>query len=363
MPSQVELNDVRKGFGDRQIIKGIDLAIQPSEFIVLVGPSGCGKSTLLRMIAGLESVDAGEIRFDGVVVNDRTPAERNVGMVFQSYALYPHMTVAENVGFALKLARIDPHERQRRVDAVLESLQLSALRDARPSQLSGGQRQRVAIGRSIVRNPAVFLFDEPLSNLDTALRVQMRLEISRLHNRLRNTVVYVTHDQVEAMTLADRIVVLEAGTVQQIGAPLELYERPANRFVAGFLGSPQMGFLPAQALGLNGNALAVRIAASGQVLAFPHHGAHAGAVTIGIRPEDCTLCAPEDGHFAGAVLQVERLGSDTFAFVESTGTEPVAVRVGAGHTVAAGHAVGITFDPARAHLFASDGVTLPRLAA
>lgn len=361
MPSQVELCDVRKGFGEKQIIKGVSLVIQPSEFIVLVGPSGCGKSTLLRMIAGLEAVDSGEIRFDGTQVNDRNPSERNVGMVFQSYALYPHMTVEENVGFALKLARVDAAERRQRVDEVLEALQLSALRSSRPSQLSGGQRQRVAIGRSIVRKPAVFLFDEPLSNLDTALRVQMRLEISRLHRRLRNTVVYVTHDQVEAMTLADRIVVLEAGTVQQIGAPLELYERPVNKFVAGFLGTPQMGFLPAEALGLEGNALAVRIRASGAVLPFPRHGTHQGNVTIGVRPEDCTLCAPGEGHLTGEILQVERLGSDTFAFVEGGGEEPVAVRVSPGRDLPTSSHVGVTFDPARCHLFDEGGTTLSPL--
>ncbi|SES19057.1 ABC transporter ATP-binding protein [Sphingobium sp. YR768] len=359
MPSQVELCDVQKGFGERQIIKGVNLLIQPSEFIVLVGPSGCGKSTLLRMIAGLESVDTGEIRFDGAPVNDRRPAERNVGMVFQSYALYPHMTVEENVAFALKIARVDAAERRQRVDEVLDVLQLSALRNSRPSQLSGGQRQRVAIGRSIVRKPAVFLFDEPLSNLDTALRVQMRLEISRLHHRLRNTVVYVTHDQVEAMTLADRIVVLEAGTVQQIGPPLELYERPANKFVAGFLGTPQMGFLAAEAVGHGADGLSVRICASGVTLPFRGQGSRQGNVTIGIRPEDCTLCAPEQGHLAGEVLQVERLGSDTFAFVEGGGEAPVAVRVGADRDVPAGSRVGVTFDPARCHLFDDSGVTLP----
>lgn len=359
MPSQVELCDVRKGFGEKQIIKGVSLTIHPSEFIVLVGPSGCGKSTLLRMIAGLEAVDSGEIRFDGALVNDRNPAERNVGMVFQSYALYPHMTVAENVGFALKLARVDAKERGRRVDEVLEALQLSSLRDSRPSQLSGGQRQRVAIGRSIVRKPAVFLFDEPLSNLDTALRVQMRLEISRLHHRLQNTVVYVTHDQVEAMTLADRIVVLEGGTVQQIGAPLELYERPVNKFVAGFLGTPQMGFVPAEAIGLEGDALVVRILASGVNLRIPRQGSRQGKVTIGVRPEDCTLCPPEEGHMAGEILQVERLGSDTFAFVECGSEEPVAVRVNPGRDVPTGSNVGVTFDSARCHLFDESGITLP----
>ena len=362
MPSLVELRDVRKGFGDRHIIKGVSLAIAPSEFIVLVGPSGCGKSTLLRMIAGLEAVDSGEIRFDGDLVNDLAPAERNVGMVFQSYALYPHMTVEENVGFALKLARVDAAERRQRVDEVLEVLQLSELRNSRPSQLSGGQRQRVAIGRSIVRKPAVFLFDEPLSNLDTALRVQMRLEISRLHHRLQNTVVYVTHDQVEAMTLADRIVVLEAGTVQQIGAPLELYERPANKFVAGFLGTPRMGFLPADALGRDGDRLSVRVLASGKLLAIPGHEAIRGKVTIGVRPEDCTLCASDQGHIAGEVLQVERLGSDTFAFVEGGGEEPVAVRVEPGRELLGGGQVGVTFDPARCHLFDENDVTLPKSA-
>ncbi|MGF7150254.1 multiple sugar transport system ATP-binding protein [Sphingomonas zeicaulis] len=280
-------------------------------------------------------------------------------MVFQSYALYPHMTVEENVGFALKLARVDAAERQRRVDEVLEVLQLSALRKSRPSELSGGQRQRVAIGRSIVRKPAVFLFDEPLSNLDTSLRVQMRLEISRLHHRLQNTVVYVTHDQVEAMTLADRIVVMEAGQVQQVGPPLELYERPANKFVAGFLGTPRMGFLACEILGGRDGGLAVRTTDAGAILILPARDAEPGPATIGIRPEDCTLCAPDQGHFAGEVLQVERLGSDTFAFVEGRAEEPVAVRIDPGRALPSTGQVGVTFDPARCHLFDEHDVAIP----
>ena len=362
MAASVDLTDIHKSFGDHHVIKGVDLAIAPSEFVVFVGPSGCGKSTMLRMIAGLESIDEGEIAFDGQRVNELSPAQRKVGMVFQSYALYPHMSVAENVGFALKLQKLDKTERTRRVDEALEVLQLTALRDKRPAQLSGGQRQRVAIGRSIVRDPAVFLFDEPLSNLDTALRVQMRLEISRLHQRLKNTVIYVTHDQVEAMTLADRIVVFEGGRVQQVGAPLDLYNRPANRFVASFLGSPKMGFLDAT-VARSDDGMARLDMGQGRAIAAPGHfaelqpGTH---LTLGIRPEDVLLTAPEEGTIAGPVLQVERLGAETFAFIDAGAEEPVAVRVAAPAAVRAGEMVGAHIEPAKLHLFDPHGNAQPR---
>lgn len=360
--ASVTLDKVNKVFGSTHIIKDVDLEIGAGEFVVFVGPSGCGKSTLLRLIAGLESISDGELSIGETVVNELPPRDRGVGMVFQSYALYPHMTVEENVGFSLKLAKVDRVERKSRVDQALEILQLTDVRDARPNQLSGGQRQRVAIGRSIVRKPAVFLFDEPLSNLDTALRVQMRLEISRLHRRLQNTVVYVTHDQIEAMTLADRVIVLEAGTVQQIGAPLELYEQPANKFVAGFLGTPQMGFLSAEAIASEDDCLVVRVMTSGDILRFPGHSARIGPLTIGIRPEDCRLSDPEVGVVAGEVLQVERLGSDTFAFVDSGGDEPLAVRVEPGTAVSNAGPVGVTFDPQRCHLFDEHDAAITRSA-
>src|SRR3954452_4537961 len=243
--ADVKLRGIIKSFGELTIIKGIDLDIRDNEFVVFVGPSGCGKSTLLRLIAGLEEITDGELWIDGMEVSDLPPAQRGIAMVFQSYALYPHMTVYENMGFGLKIAKYKKDEIARRVENAARILQIEHLLDRKPKELSGGQRQRVAIGRAIVREPKVFLFDEPLSNLDAALRGQTRVEIARLHRELGATTIYVTHDQVEAMTLADRVVVLRDGAIEQVGAPLELYHRPSNRFVAGFIGSPKMNFLPA----------------------------------------------------------------------------------------------------------------------
>ena len=240
------LRDLRKSYGSAEVIKGIDLAIADREFVVFVGPSGCGKSTLLRMIAGLEEITSGELQIDGKRVNQIGPADRGLAMVFQTYALYPHMTVRQNMGFALRLARVPRAERDRKVEEAARILQLEPYLERRPRDLSGGQRQRVAIGRAIVRQPKVFLFDEPLSNLDAALRGQMRIELSRLHEELNATMIYVTHDQIEAMTMADKIVVLQAGRVEQVGSPLDLYHHPANLFVAGFIGSPRMNMLPAK---------------------------------------------------------------------------------------------------------------------
>src|ERR687892_1864015 len=281
----ITMREIRKSFGTAEVIKGVDLAIQDKEFVVFVGPSGCGKSTLLRLVAGLEDISSGEMRFDGEVVNELAPAERGIAMVFQSYALYPHMSVYENMAFGLKLAKIGREGVDERVRNAARILQVEHLLERKPKQLSGGQRQRVAIGRAIVRNPRVFLFDEPLSNLDAALRVQMRIEIAKLHHDLDATMIYVTHDQVEAMTLADRIVVLNAGRVEQIGRPMELYNDPANTFVAGFIGSPQMNFLEAQALGAPGK-------------------------TLGIRPEHLEL-SREAGAIPGTISHVEHLGGET----------------------------------------------------
>ncbi|MEO0784778.1 MAG: sn-glycerol-3-phosphate ABC transporter ATP-binding protein UgpC [Pseudomonadota bacterium] len=366
MPARVELRDIRKSFGETEIIKGVDLTIEPSEFVVLVGPSGCGKSTLLRLVAGLEEITSGDLLFDGDTVNDDAPAKRRVGMVFQSYALYPHMTVAENVGFGLKLAKKDKAEREQRVNDALEVLQLDHLRDRKPSQLSGGQRQRVAIGRAIVRKPNVFLFDEPLSNLDTELRVQMRMEIGRLHRRLKNTVVYVTHDQVEAMTLADRIVVLEAGKVRQVGAPLELYERPANRFVAGFIGTPKMAFLDAKLVSSEGGV--TKLAVDGgrgvpvevSVAQRELPAADGANLTLGVRPEDCWLEDTGQAMIHGEILELERLGADTFAFVDVPGAEDsVAVRLkDPNRKLSPGDSIGVSFDPSRIHLFDAEGETI-----
>ena len=291
---QITLNQVTKSFGDVDVIRPIDLDIKDGEFAVFVGPSGCGKSTLLRLIAGLEDVSSGQISIDG---NDATavpPAKRGLAMVFQSYALYPHMTVRKNIAFPLRMAKMDKAEQNRRVEQAASVLNLSDYLDRRPGQLSGGQRQRVAIGRAIVREPAAFLFDEPLSNLDAALRVGMRLEISELHKRLDTTMIYVTHDQVEAMTMADKIVVLRAGVIEQVGSPLELYREPQNVFVAGFIGSPKMNL----------------VSGSGA----SSHGAH----TIGVRPEHIQV-AKDEGPWSGVVGVSEHLGSDTFFHVHETG--------------------------------------------
>ena len=291
---QITLSQVTKSFGDVQVIPPLDLTIQDGEFTVFVGPSGCGKSTLLRLIAGLEDITSGQIDIDGKDASDLPPAKRGLAMVFQSYALYPHMTVRKNIAFPMRMAKIDPEEQNRRIEAAAKARNLTDYLDRRPGQLSGGQRQRVAIGRAIVREPAAFLFDEPLSNLDAALRVGMRLEISELHKRLATTMIYVTHDQVEAMTMADKIVVLRAGYIEQVGSPLELYKRPRNKFVTGFIGSPKMNLI------------------EGPEAA--KHNAH----TIGVRPEHIDISTTE-GLWSGVVGVSEHLGSDTFLHIHDTG--------------------------------------------
>src|SRR5215212_12120563 len=283
----VTLKDIRKNYGEVEVIKGVDLAIDDREFCVFVGPSGCGKSTLLRMIAGLEEITEGDLLIDGQRANDVPPSERGLAMVFQSYALYPHMSVADNMGFSLRLAGVSKEERRAKVAEAARVLHLDALLDRKPKELSGGQRQRVAIGRAIVRKPKVFLFDEPLSNLDASLRVQMRIELARLHDELAATMIYVTHDQVEAMTMADKIVVLQGGIIEQAGSPLELYHHPRNLFVAGFIGSPKMNFLPGKVTYiaeagttielLVGSSLTIPAQASRHKLGHP--------VTVGVRPE------------------------------------------------------------------------------
>jgi ABC-type sugar transport system ATPase subunit len=289
--ADVTLKDIRKSFGALEVIKGIDLDIRSGEFVVFVGPSGCGKSTLLRIVAGLEESTAGELTIGGKDVTYAEPADRGIAMVFQSYALYPHMTVAENIGFGLSLARRPKSEIEAKVRAAAESLQLTHLLERKPKALSGGQRQRVAIGRAIVRDPKVFLFDEPLSNLDASLRAQMRLEIAELHARLKTTMIYVTHDQVEAMTMADKIVVLNGGRIEQVGSPMELYRNPATPFVAGFIGSPKM------------NLYAGEIAK-----AF-------GCDTYGIRPEHIRLSS-SDGRWHGTIRHLERLGADAIVYLD-----------------------------------------------
>jgi len=296
---KIELTKVRKSFGEVDVIPGIDLVIEDGEFVVFVGPSGCGKSTLLRLIAGLEDTTSGTIEIDGKDATALPPAKRGLAMVFQSYALYPHMTVRKNIAFPLKMAGMEAAEQAKRIERAASVLNLTAYLDRRPGQLSGGQRQRVAIGRAIVREPAAFLFDEPLSNLDAALRVGMRQEISELHQSLKTTMIYVTHDQVEAMTMADKIVVLNAGRIEQVGAPLELYHTPKNIFVAGFIGSPRMNLI-------TGNEAA-------------KHNAH----TIGIRPEHITV---GDGPWEGVVGLSEHLGSDSFIKVDVAGLGTLNVR-------------------------------------
>ncbi len=319
--ASVGIRDVRKSFGATAIIHGVSVAIQDGEFVVLVGPSGCGKSTLLRMIAGLENITAGEIRIGDRVVNNVPPKERDVAMVFQNYALYPHMTVADNMAFSLKLRGAPQSEIAQRVKGAADILGLGPYLERYPRQLSGGQRQRVAMGRAIVRDPQVFLFDEPLSNLDAKLRVQMRTEIKELHQRLKTTTVYVTHDQIEAMTMADKIVVMHDGIVEQIGTPLELYDKPANQFVAGFIGSPAMNFLKGK-IAVNGNA-----AFEGPMgVKLPLGNAPAQSdgrpAVYGIRPEHFTIA--DEGAEAEIVV-VEPTGSETQVFAKLGGEEIVAV--------------------------------------
>ena len=328
------LDRVSKSFGDTEVIPPLDLSIEEGEFAVFVGPSGCGKSTLLRLIAGLEDVTSGSILIDGDDATEIPPAKRRLAMVFQSYALYPHMSVRNNIAFPLRMARMDKAERNRRVEQAAEVLNLTEYLDRRPGQLSGGQRQRVAIGRAIVREPAAFLFDEPLSNLDAALRVGMRLEISELHKRLATTMIYVTHDQVEAMTMADKIVVLRAGTIEQVGSPLELYREPQNLFVAGFIGSPRMNFIAGEE-------------AAG-------HGAH----TIGVRPEHI-LVAESGGAWSGVVGVSEHLGSDTFFHIHETGlAETITVRADGEVGFGRGDRVGLTPREDVIHKFDANGLRI-----
>jgi multiple sugar transport system ATP-binding protein len=342
--------------GGVKVIENLNLDINEGEFMVFVGPSGCGKTTLLRMIAGLEDITAGELRFGERVVNDIGPAERGAAMVFQSYALYPHMTVAENMSFGLKMAGVSKAEQQAAVAQAADKLQISHLLDRKPKALSGGQRQRVAIGRAIVRKPQVFLFDEPLSNLDANLRVQMRVELGRMHQDLGTTMVYVTHDQVEAMTLGQRIAVFNAGRIEQVGTPLELYHRPANLFVAEFLGSPKMNLLPARTTDAQGTAQAwVGDAGAWNLPAGDWQALH----TVGVRPEDLQLQAPGQGVQATITL-VEHLGDCSVVHAGVQGSDrAVAFRLaGSATELAAGQVVGLGCDPAKLRCFDVQGRTI-----
>ncbi len=335
--SGLTLRNVLKSYGDVQVMHGVDLDIEDGEFVVFVGPSGCGKSTLLRMIAGLEEISGGTVKIGDKVVNDVAAAKRGVAMVFQSYALYPHMTVYKNMAFGLKQAKTDPAEIDRRVRAAAEILQITDYLDRSPRNLSGGQRQRVAIGRAIVRDPDVFLFDEPLSNLDAALRVQTRLEIARLHERLKTTMIYVTHDQVEAMTLADKIVVLRAGRIEQVGSPIELYERPANAFVAQFIGSPKMNFFSAGDLAPNAaRGLGKDVAATQE---------------LGLRPENLIATDADNAVVQGRLELVENLGEYALVhLVTATGVEFIA-KSEKPPVAQKGETIGFTVKPELAHYF------------
>jgi multiple sugar transport system ATP-binding protein len=363
--ASVRLRGIRKTYGDNPVIKGVDLDIEDGQFVVFIGPSGCGKSTLLRMIAGLEDITDGTLELGGVVSNTVEPSRRGIAMVFQSYALYPHMTVAENMGFALKLAKVPKAEIAERVGHAAQILQIAHLLERKPKALSGGQRQRVAIGRAIVRKPEVFLFDEPLSNLDAALRAQTRVELARLHKDLQATMIYVTHDQVEAMTLGQRIVVFNGGRIEQVGTPLELYERPANLFVAGFLGSPRMNAFPVTLAGHTGGLATVRVPGGGmaQVAADASRGASGAALTLGVRPEHLRLETAGDAGIPGRLALAEYLGDVTLAYVQVEGVEGmVAAKCPPDVPLPApGTPVRLRFDPARAWLFDEQGAALPAL--
>ena len=349
--ANVAIRGVRKSFGAVSIIKGVDVDIQDGEFVILVGPSGCGKSTLLRIIARLEDITSGDIRIGSRIVNDVPPKDRDIAMVFQSYALYPHMTVAENMAFSLKLKGVSQAEQKKRVGDAAASLGLTPLLDRYPRQLSGGQRQRVAMGRAIVRDPQVFLFDEPLSNLDAKLRVQMRAEIKELHQRLKTTTIYVTHDQIEAMTMADKIVVMHDGIVEQIGAPLELYDRPANRFVAGFIGSPAMNFLDGR---LEEGGL---VLPSGTVLPLDARPSvpTGTKIALGIRPEHLQIApAGTPGSIPATVSVIEPTGADTTLIVKAEG-DSLTVLLRERCTLSAGEAVALKPVAQQAHLFDEQG--------
>ncbi|WP_449395398.1 ABC transporter ATP-binding protein [Devosia riboflavina] len=355
----LSLQNLQKTYGKVEVIKGVNLEIEHGEFVVFVGPSGCGKSTLLRMIAGLEDITCGELSIGGQVVNSMQPRDRGVAMVFQSYALYPHMTVYDNVGFGLRIKKTPKDERDAKIREAARILQMEHLLDRKPAQLSGGQRQRVAIGRAIVRQPEVFLFDEPLSNLDASLRMDMRMEISKLHQDLGATMIYVTHDQVEAMTLADKIVVLNGGVVQQVGSPLDLYHRPANLFVAGFIGSPKMNFIDVKVVevvagtvtvsGPDMTAVSVPVATEGLAVG--------SSLTLGVRPHQ--LIPGDTGAITGSVTLVEHLGNETIVNLRLASGKAIIVGLDGDFPVALGQELHLQPEASKAVLFNSAGVAIP----
>jgi multiple sugar transport system ATP-binding protein len=360
MATSVVLQKVFKKYGDLQVVHGIDLNIEPGEFVVFVGPSGCGKSTLLRMVAGLEPITGGNLLIDGERMNEVPASKRGIAMVFQSYALYPHMSVYKNLAFGLETARLPRPQIEARVKRAAEILRIENLLARKPKQLSGGQRQRVAIGRAIVREPRIFLFDEPLSNLDAELRVQMRVEIAKLHNDLGNTMIYVTHDQVEAMTMADKIVVLNQGVVEQVGAPLELYNNPANRFVAGFLGSPKMNFLESTVAKLDGSSATVNVGGTMfQLRQRVTDRKRDDKIVFGIRPEHMGITENAGTKLADVQVElVEHLGDQTMLYASTRGGQPLTIALSGQQHIASGSTVTAYVDPSKYHAFSEDGRAL-----
>ncbi|MGY6695763.1 MAG: ABC transporter ATP-binding protein [Roseinatronobacter sp.] len=358
--AEVELRDIVKKYGEVQVIHGIDLTIEDGTFCVFVGPSGCGKSTLLRMIAGLEEISGGDLMIGGERVNDQRAAERGLAMVFQTYALYPHMSVRQNLAFGLENIRMPKAEIAARVDEAARMLKLEPYLDRKPRALSGGQRQRVAIGRAVVREPKVFLFDEPLSNLDAELRVSMRGEIAALHRRIGNTMIYVTHDQVEAMTMADKIVVLRDGRIEQAGAPIELYNRPANTFVAGFIGSPRMNFLPCTVTGRDAGGVSLADA-QGRALRAAVDGrtvAEGESVELGIRPEHMH---PDPEGYPVEIENVEQLGGESYLYAQTESGVALTAHLSGQTSLSRGGRAHLAIRPEFAHVFRKDGIALPRL--
>jgi multiple sugar transport system ATP-binding protein len=358
--TSIGLEHVVKRYGDVEVIHGIDLTIEPGEFTVFVGPSGCGKSTLLRMIAGLEPITGGDLVIDGQRMNEVPASKRGIAMVFQSYALYPHMSVYQNLAFGLETARFPKAEIQQRVQKAADILRIEPLLKRKPRQLSGGQRQRVAIGRAIVREPRIFLFDEPLSNLDAELRVQMRVEIAKLHHDLGNTMIYVTHDQVEAMTMANKIVVLSAGNIEQVGKPLDLYNNPRNKFVAGFLGSPKMNFLEGTVDAVDGSSASLNVGGAIVALrqALPGFGKD-DKLTFGVRPEHMGISEGSGTKFADVRVDlVEQLGDTTMVYASTRGGQPLTIALEGQRPLEIGSTVTSYIDPTRYHVFGPDGLAI-----
>ena len=350
--ADIKINELNKFYGDVQVIKNVSLEIKSQSFTVLVGPSGCGKSTMLRMIAGLEDINSGTISIGGTVVNDLPPKQRNIAMVFQSYALYPHMTVFDNMAFGLKLEKRSKDEINERVQEAARTLQIEDYLSRKPKQLSGGQRQRVAIGRAITRKPQVFLFDEPLSNLDAALRVQMRVELAKLHDRLNATMIYVTHDQTEAMTMADDIVVLNSGVISQKGSPLDLYNQPNNLFVGGFIGSPKMNIISSKILSKNATSTELDLMGASKISVnkISSSASEGDYVKLGIRPEHLTVNQDGDGSWEGKVIVVEKLGSGTFLYLDKE-AEPLVVQTDGDSNIKVGDTIKVGFAADRCHIF------------